>query len=967
MMGAARGTCGRAGACSTRRRGETRRMVAVAGVGRGGKSGADAFEEVGSGSGARGRARARAISDEATGRANGRAMDGVRVATMSLEELIARAGSLEPKGDGKFTNESEYFHAYRELVRCKRLHDAVDLLRLMRRAGLKNLGARVSHRDFFGACRSLSQVSVGFEFVEVIESNDIRPYNMLVHACATAGDAKAAVVAMKVMWNAGFSPDLHAFTTLISACAKGGDLERAFQVYEDMKKAGLEPNQQTYAALIDVIKRDMSASIAGSKKRRLDVEHVRSSLDRCFDMYEEMKGNSVQPDATVMNSLLNACSRAATVPALLKIACSKAEEVHGDMTRREIKLDSYGYAALICCAVASANYISAFKLYDEMLEAGVERTAVVYTVMIRAYGILDKVDAAKSLWEDMVRSGVKPDQMAYATMMRIALLDHDEDFADDLMASMRMNRVRPGPELYAILTGVAARQGDAGKIEEILLTAQKRGIKPPIECYNSLIAAHARADRADLALKAVEKLETAGYAPDAITYEALIFAHAWARDYEEANKTFERLLETGMRPTFPSINCMVACQARSGQLDRVQHFIDLMKEYGYDEDEVTLRERLVGYARSGDIEQAWKVYKESRATGKVNSERALNTILGQTLVHIRSLTALSKRKNQSRREFGSFDEGGNYIAQEWAERAVAAFHEATVAGIVPRVETFSTMLACLRPPSTDEQNASEYSEVARAASHETSSHEDAARYYPSQALIMFEEAQSLGIVPPFSREEDFVYDVREFPPAAAEVMLLTWLRVVRRLTDSKGINTYIPTLTIRVRDDSEVLRMLKEEHVEKNDRSLARLCQTGERLLVLLRRLRINYGGGLQQGSLEVSGNAISRWLQGFVPAEHGASGSVFGESSLSGGVKTQAMRIRSNSFGDDDGVWTPAKMRRPAFNIYDVYGEEEKDDFGAKPYFPKNWVQSTSSYVSSYDEDDDDMRDLERIIEERR
>jgi hypothetical protein len=159
--------------------------------------------------------------------------------------------------------------------------------------------------------------------------------------------------------------------------------------------------------------------------------------------------------------------------------------------------------------------------------------------------------------------------------------------------------------------------------------------------------------------------------------------------------------------------------------------------------------------------------------------------------------------------------------------------------------------------------------------------------------------------------------------------------------------------------------MIKEQHMERSDHALGRLCQTGDRLLVLLRRLRINYGGGLQEGKIELSGHALGRWLQGFVPVQ--SAGSVFGETSLSGGVMSQAMRIRSNSLnGTDDDVWTPSKMRQPAFNIYDYYGDEKEQEFGAKPFYPKNWVQNANNYVSSYDEDDD-VTDLERILEGRK
>jgi hypothetical protein len=53
--------------------------------------------------------------------------------------------------------------------------------------------------------------------------------------------------------------------------------------------------------------------------------------------------------------------------------------------------------------------------------------------------------------------------------------------------------------------------------------------------------------------------------------------------------------------------------------------------------------------------------------------------------------------------------------------------------------------------------------------HEVDSHEEARKYYPLRALIMYEEAQAMGVVPKFDAEEDSVYDIRDFPPAAAEV------------------------------------------------------------------------------------------------------------------------------------------------------------------------------------------------------
>ena len=41
--------------------------------------------------------------------------------------------------------------------------------------------------------------------------------------------------------------------------------------------------------------------------------------------------------------------------------------------------------------------------------------------------------------------------------------------------------------------------------------------------------------------------------------------------------------------------------------------------------------------------------------------------------------------------------------------------------------------------------------------HEVDSHEEARKYYPLRALIMYEEAQAMGVVPKFDAEEAGAY------------------------------------------------------------------------------------------------------------------------------------------------------------------------------------------------------------------
>ena len=110
-------------------------------------------------------------------------------------------------------------------------------------------------------------------------------------------------------------------------------------------------------------------------------------------------------------------------------------------------------------------------------------------------------------------------------------------------------------------------------------------------------------------------------------------------------------------------------------------------------------------------------YKSSRAAGIAPREVTLNTILGAILAHIRTLTdptrLASDKPGHGLTDTTTSGEIASSVAQpawkEWADRATAVFHEATTHGVKPRVETFSSMLAYLRPPTDQEvQLAAKY-------------------------------------------------------------------------------------------------------------------------------------------------------------------------------------------------------------------------------------------------------------------
>jgi pentatricopeptide repeat protein len=873
-------------------------------------------------------------------------LEGVRQG-WPLARLLDQLPPIPDKDAINMSTARPHLQLYETLVDCGRLHNALELLRALKTAGLNTVGGRVSNKAFLRQCARRSAVAVAFDFVSFVDYPDVRLYNMLLSVCASAADSRSAFAAFVMMYDNGVQPDVMAYTTLISACAKAGELEKAFETFRRMEMDGLEGNVVTYGALMDALSRRVmeltkasihkkrslggpngesaigSATVgddAGADWAKLSAEidggEVAATLRRCFDLREEMDDAGVAPDGTMINTILSACGRAAEVRALSADALQKAFDLYDEMEssdEADLAPDAYTYSALIKACVNAGQSMRGLSLYDRAMDpsAGIEPSIMVFQEAMIACSHLADLGKAWAIWEDMRVERVAPDAMLYATLIAVAGRAGKREEAERVVFEMERAGVAPTPEVFASLAGIAARAGDGAGVESAIAEVASRGLAVPLEMYNALVTAAARRGDVDAAQEAVLRLRAAGFACDGDTYHALMRAAGSAIRPDLAWHWYEEAKATGtVEITRHHFTMLVIASGRGGDMDKMFEAEAEMRAAGLEPDEQTWCELLSSCARHGDASLTWDTYKRSRKAGQPPSEVALNILIGVTLLKIRALTDPDDRRNIKR--MSQWDQDDDSAGRkkeepewtEWADRAIAAYHEATVAGVRPRLATFSAMLACLRPPTLPSLRAvdretrpgSKAESLARAVSHEDSSHEDARKYYPLRALIMYEEAQAIGVVPKFATETDSVYDIRKFPPAAAEVAVLTMLRVFRRRSDAHAGagDDELPNVTLRVLSDEE-----HEEMIASGDDEGRRLAQTGDRVIVLLRRLRFNYGGSLSAGRIELSGHVIKRWLQAKPPKDERAPGV---EAGLRQNLQDQARNIRMQSFDDSDG-----------------------------------------------------------------
>jgi len=126
--------------------------------------------------------------------------------------------------------------------------------------------------------------------------------------------------------------------------------------------------------------------------------------------------------------------------------------------------------------------------------------------------------------------------------------------------------------------------------------------------------------------------------------------------------------------------------------------------------------------------------------------------------------------------------------------------------------------------------------------------------------------------PRFSLGGPCVIDLRPLPPAAAEVCVLTLLRVLRRRRVASGDSLKLFQVSLRVHDGAELMALTAGA-----SRGVAlRRARTGIRTAELLRRLSIPFTGQVAQGELALSEVAIESFLRSSDAPNRTAAPSVF-------------------------------------------------------------------------------------------
>ncbi|PUZ70541.1 hypothetical protein GQ55_2G240300 [Panicum hallii var. hallii] len=279
--------------------------------------------------------------------------------------------------------------------------------------------------------------------------------------------------------------------------------------------------------------------------------YARASLpDDAIRAFSSMEGFGFPPTVADLHSLLFALSHNGLV--------EHAEAFFRD-SASQFGLSAKTYTILISGWAVVTKPENARKLFDEMIERGIEHDVPAYNALIDALCRGGDVALAHEQLKDMQRRHkLVPDAATYGPFLRSACASKDARAALRVLDRMRMHDLTPNVFTYNAVIRLLC---DLGEVDE---------------AYNILNEMAAR--RVDRAIEVWDGMEKRGFHPGAATYAVMIHGLSCKKGRaEEACSYFLRMVDEGIPPYQATCQVLRDRLLRLGLRDDLEMLTDRMR------------------------------------------------------------------------------------------------------------------------------------------------------------------------------------------------------------------------------------------------------------------------------------------------------------------------------------------------------------------------------------------------------
>lgn len=443
------------------------------------------------------------------------------------------------------------------------------------------------------------------EVFDKLSKRDVVSWNALLAGYAEQDEGELALQLYDEVRLAGITPDTQTYVSALKACVSVATMEettvidgrpiksRALLKGQDIFREAVDSGYGSHTMVCNTLMHLYckcgsveDAQLVFDTNFQHDVvswnvmisgyaEHKQG--DRAFQLFEQMQGAGMLPDARTFVSMLKACCSLAVVEeeklmygeVLKPDSLKMGKLIHREIHRRGLAADVFVNNCLIHMYSKCGSISDAQNVFN----GHPQRDAVAWNAMIVAYTEQEQENKAMSLYVQMRREGVLPTEATFLCVLKAC----GNVGALKMCIDIHQDVVEHGVEDSVIVaSSLIHSYGKCGRMDKAHQLFNKLA-KQDVVSWNGLVAGHARQGDYEMSLQCLQEMQDAGVQPDEVTFICLLTACSHAGMLSEGLHYFKNLSAGhGLTASTQHYSCIVDLLGRAGFLEQAQRLMAAM-------------------------------------------------------------------------------------------------------------------------------------------------------------------------------------------------------------------------------------------------------------------------------------------------------------------------------------------------------------------------------------------------------
>lgn len=453
------------------------------------------------------------------------------------------------------------------------------------------------------------------ELSEKAPSLDIQNYMSLIRAAGRDRDVKQAFAVLERLKRSGAKPDVGAYNCVLDVCASTGDMEHALALVQEMREVGKldiityntllkgycsKKDTRSAKALLQEMTRDGQEPNDISYNLLLNAAVSTGDFQEAWNTVEVMQQNGFVDHYTV--SIMMKAVKKVHNPKHLKRALKLLSSTGIKACSDEVLLNTVVEA---CTRNKDREHLE--YILDEFSASGLRPSVSTYGSLIKAAGVLKRVDRCWELWREAVDDRkLDPTEIAMGCMLDALVCNGCLEDAVGLFDQWKL-RLTPNTVMYSTLAKGFATARQSSRAMDLWHDMCSRGIRVNTVVCNALIDAQARCGCIDEITQIVSAMEEAGCKPDVITFSTIMKGYCVKGDLDKAYDVFKSTQASGLVTDAIVYNTLLDGCLRHHRPDLADELVADMEKHNITPSNYTLGILVKMYGRRHQLDKAFAV------------------------------------------------------------------------------------------------------------------------------------------------------------------------------------------------------------------------------------------------------------------------------------------------------------------------------------------------------------------------